>query len=177
MWTPTSTNTPTSTSIPTRTNTPTRTLTPTNTNTPTRDPRYYYETHGIKQFAYIPPENWIRSIDDKSNFAFWETSSGCELAFFLDQNDISAAMYASSEQDKLSQELHYFELIEEGEFEPDSGLEAFWFSFIMGGGKYVAVYIFSDGNYALEADDIRPPTCFKEQDQIVEKSMRSMKFI
>jgi len=171
MWTPTPTFTPTNT------NTPTRTPTPTPTYTSTRNPNLYYETNGDMEFAYLPPNKWIKTIDEKSDIAFWNGPNGCVLAFFPQKSSMPASMFAAIEQENLKDDLNYYNQLEEGVYESPAKLEAFWFSFIMGGNKYVAVYIFSDGQYLLESIYIRPPACSKNENNNIEDTMQSLIFL
>lgn len=176
LWTPTSTNTLTNSPTPTRTITPTKTITPTQTPTSTRDPNLFTETKATKMFSYIPPKGWQSYIYIDTNFTFWNGPGGCKLAFYQQKTNVSPRMYATIEMEDLMNELNYFKYIASGPYYPASGLEAYSFSFIMGGNKYVAIYIFSDGVWLLEAQFIRPPSCPDTQDALIATTMRSMQY-
>jgi hypothetical protein len=173
MWTPTPTNTPT----PTITATPTKTKTPTHTPSPTPDNRFY-EKGGAIEFSYVSPIGW-RKGDITNGLNSWYGKGVTVLSFVMVKSNLDAATTGAAAEDGMKPAFPGYKFIDEGVFSPDSGLDAFWFSFTapsQGVTLYIKLYIFSGSGYILDGYYIRPDGLYEDQDTLVEDSMMTMRF-
>jgi hypothetical protein len=82
-------------------------------------------------------------------------------------------------EDAMKGAFSGYELIEEGVFSPDSGLDAFWFSFsapYQGATIHAELYIFSGSGYLVNGLYMRSDGSYEDQDTLVKESMTSMRF-
>jgi ABC-type cobalt transport system substrate-binding protein len=171
MWTPTPTNTPTFTPTFTPTNTPTSTLTPTPDNR-------YYEKNGPINYSYVPPTGWRKSKMESGIYA-WNGKGDTELDFYLIQNDMDATSAATKAETALKSELTAYTVIDEGLFSPDSGIDAYRFTFTAdyaGSSYFFDCYLFSQDGYILEGLYGRTNSLYSDQDNLVTDSMMTVKF-
>jgi hypothetical protein len=168
MWTPTPTYTPTLTS------------TPTSTPTPTVDPRYYFETAGRVNFAYIPPDGWKKMSVDGIDLRAWSGPGNTALIFSDMKWTDSAEDAAIDSAAQFEALLENYELIDKGVLDLESGVDNYWFSFtayLQGTSLYFYIYSFVDGdNTAVAAMYFRAPGANEDQDSVVLESMNSFRF-
>jgi hypothetical protein len=171
MWTPTPTNTSTSTPTQTPTKTPTRTLTPTPDNR-------FYETGGEINYSYVPPTGWRKSKGTNGLYT-WKGAGDTEVDFVLVQNSLDATLAATTAEAALKSELSGYSLINEGAFYPDSGIDAYLFTFTAdysGSTFHFECYIFAQDGYILEALYGRSDGLYANQDNLVTDSMMTIRF-
>jgi hypothetical protein len=181
-YTRTQTITPTitDTKIPSKTFTPsfTPTITITNSPTLTRSPfERFYETKGEIPFSYVPPRDWVEiSSEFTSDWVFGEAfgphTSGCALSFEIIFNPNTSA-YNYSEWYRLG------EVLQSGKFYPYAGYDAYRLSIrlVAGSGDgEVTYYLIYNGEYLIIAQYERLWSTFREQDSIVDNSMKTIQF-
>jgi hypothetical protein len=158
-----------------------RTLTQTG---PSRMPlNRFTETGGLTKFSYVPPPGWKKVPGTGSNLTSWSgpSQSGgvvCTLLFTVEQSDKSAADTAKD----LLQTIASSEgvtIVSQGKFANDAGLDAYTMVIDMssqGQNAQLAIFLFQKRGFLVEAGYARLLEENREQDAIVDQSMKTLQY-
>jgi hypothetical protein len=185
MWTPTPTdiNTP----RPVRTRTPTTAQTHVRTKTPTASssmPNRYFEKRGDVIFSYVPPASWKIVPGSGSILTSWEGptqqggDSSCALNFMIAESDESVADAAKRELDP-SGNPPGTRIISQEKFSNDAGVDAYKAVIVISNQEtniQVVFYFFQNRGYLIMAWYGRLVEQNKEQDVIVDASMKTLRY-
>jgi hypothetical protein len=145
--------------------------------TPTPDNRFY-ETGGEINFSYVPPTDWKKSIDTNGLYE-WQGTGNTGLTFLIQASSTDASTEGGVMETTMESTFPGYQLVDEGAFSPDSGLDSFRFAFtapFQGSNLYFEWFIFSGNGYLVETLYIRTDGAYEDQDALVTDSMMTMQF-
>jgi hypothetical protein len=194
--TQTHTRTKTPTPVPTDTPFPTDTLeegsgTPlppgmhqtTHTWTPSSSQNRYVETAGLTKFSYVPPVGWKKVPASGSNLTSWAgpTQTGgmvCVLVFLTVKSNDSAEQFAKKDLASLTSNSSV-KIISQGKFVNDDGIDAYKAVIVIssqGTNLQMVMYYFQKRGYLVAGGYMRLVDQNKEQDAIVDASLRTLRY-
>jgi hypothetical protein len=192
----TQTRTPTNTPTPVPTDTPFPTDTPeegsgtpppmhqgTQTTTPSSNQNRYVETAGLTKFSYVPPAGWKKVPASGGSLTSWAgpTQKGgmvCMLIFTVLKSNLSAEQAAQQAMDSVST-AEGMKITSKGKFTTDEGLEGYKIVIVassQGTNLQMVMYFFQKRGYVIESAYLRLVEQNKEQDVIVDISMKTLRY-
>lgn len=190
-FTATVTPSPTPTDTPFPTDTPQEGLETTSTgmhlSTPTATPfsnqKRFIETAGFTKFSYIPPAGWKKVTSAGKTLTSWTgpTQTGkmiCMLLFSVVQSDDTAEVAAQKVLDSASK-TKGMKISSKGKFANDDGLDAYKIVLIAsseGTNLQMVMYFFQKRGYLVEGAFVRIAELNKEQDAIVDASLKTLRY-
>jgi hypothetical protein len=143
----------------------------------------FIETAGLVPFSYVPPQGWTLVPDSGSVLTSWtgpvqQADIACALLFNLEASDKTAEESAAEVLAPL-QGQQDTEIVSQGRFQTNSGLDAYKVVIINNSPEYnilMMVYFFHDNGYVIMAGYMRLKESNADQDAIIEQSMKTMRF-
>jgi hypothetical protein len=146
-------------------------------------PNRFTESAGITKFSYIPPLGWKKVPASKSSLTSWNgpmQTGGveCMLVFNVEQSDLSAAEAAKELLDSLTPGGGV-KILSQGKFISDVGLDAYKVVIVIssqGQNLQLVVYFFQKRGFQIQAVYLRLAELNKEQDSIVDQSLKTLQY-
>ncbi len=194
--TPTQTRTKTKTLHPTNTPSPNETIaegpgtapapslrTQIQTGTGLAQPDRFVETNGLTRFSYVPPQGWKKVPATKTSLTAWEGpmqtgGTACMLAFGVVKSNLTAAEEAKKLLDAVTPGGGA-KIISQGKFINDAGLDAYKLALVIssqGQNVQLDIYLFQKGGLLIEGVYLRIAELNKEQDSIVDQSLKTVSY-
>jgi hypothetical protein len=157
--------------------------TPSQTGPANIQPNRFTETTGISKFSYIPPAGWKKIPATNKSLTSWQGpmqtgGTACLLVFNIEQSEISTA----EEAKKLVESLttgQGVKITAQGRFINDAGLDAYKMVILISSQDQniqFVIYLFHSRGFLITAGYIRIAEQNKEQDAVVEQSMKTLKY-
>jgi len=146
-------------------------------------PNRFTESAGITKYSYIPPLGWKKVPASKSSLTSWngpmQTGGvACSLVFNVEESDLSAAEAAKELLDSLTPGGGV-KILSQGKFISDAGLDAYKVVIVIssqGQNIQLAVYFFQKQGFQIQAVYLRLAELNKEQDSIVDQSLKTVHY-
>jgi hypothetical protein len=146
-------------------------------------PNRFIETAGLTKFSYVPPSDWEKVPASGGDLTNWNLPSpkgavACTLAFSTIKSNSTASEYAKILLDGLSN-TEGIRLLSQGKFVNDGGLDAYKLVVVLssqGSNVQIAVYLFQKRGYLIMGAYGRLTEQSKEQDAIVDASLRTIRY-
>jgi hypothetical protein len=143
----------------------------------------FTESAGVTKFSYIPPQGWKKVPATKSSLTSWngpmQTGGvACTLVFNIEQSDLSAAESAKELLDSLTPGGGV-KILSQGKFVSDAGLDAYKVLIVIssqGQNLQLAVYFFQKRGFQIQSVYLRITELNKEQDSIVDQSLKTLQY-
>jgi hypothetical protein len=173
MWTATPTATGTPTPRPTATPTATTTLVP----SATPDPRFH-EAKGAIRFSYNPPQGWDQKFGEGLT-GWWSTDISCDLEFVLVKLETDLSTFQTAFWRELAKQYKFAGGGSGGDFLSDTDVEITKsVSWAKKDNAVIrlSIFYFQKDTNLLIAIYGRPAELHQEFDDVVDQSMRSLRF-
>ncbi|MGD0174285.1 MAG: hypothetical protein ABSC61_07620 [Anaerolineales bacterium] len=146
-------------------------------------PNRFTESAGKTKFSYVPPLGWKKVPASKSSLTSWngpmQTGGvACTLVFNVEQSDLSAAEAAKELLDSLSPGGGV-KILSQGKFLNDAGLDAYKVVIVIssqGQNLQLAVYFFQKRGFQIQSVYLRIAELNREQDSIVDQSLKTLQY-
>jgi hypothetical protein len=143
----------------------------------------FTEIAGLTKFSYVPPSGWIIEPASGSSLTAWNLPSPqggivCTLSFSVAKSDKTASEIAL-EILKGSSNTNGSRIVFQGKFDNDAGLDAYKVVVaFFGQGNHVQItaYYFQKRGYLIMPAYGRLTELYKEQDAVVDASLRKLRY-
>ena len=146
-------------------------------------PNRFIENAAITKFSYIPPVGWKKITSTGSSLTSWEGpvqpgGNACMLVFTVEPSKLSSAEVAKELAGKLSSGGSV-RILSQGKFINDAGLDAYKLVLVIssqGQNIQVVLYFFQSRGFLIESGFLRVLELNKEQDLIVDQSLKTLQY-